>query len=879
LKKSITVVVTLFLVFSTSFAGVIASADSDQGLPRISLSCIPQCDSAFLSWERCPETTSYRISRNGKQIAFLSYEVDRYHDFFSLGNDTDTVIYSVEALDSSDSPIALSYTSVMTNKCTDDESCKTHLEYTVGNYMYRVNGVMEGPMEVAPEVTNGRTFLVIRYVTEPIGATIGWDGAEKKVTIETKSGKKIELWVGKPTAKIDGLDVQIDPDNSGVVPYVKNGRTLLPLRFSAENLGADGEDGVVWHSQEKRIELNVFDESCREIPYRWLLDVNSYDAETETLVCQNDFGVEFELSTDKIDLSSFKAGERVSVSGNIVEYTFGSNPTVACGNIDRLAVSVDSQNWFYGAVESVVCEGKKNKLFLIDALGERHEFETDLPLVCSLSLGAWIKLDLDGENVLDWRYVIDEIVEDASEEFGPIMLKVVSIDPTERIVGFNDFDDYVKNGSGAKRKAYRYQNQSILSSVETKRCYLVSGLVNQSGFKYITAVEEIPCPPMFDIELVHAPETAISGVQGIISIKVTNHNDFERRYESIFVDADTDGLFRPKQSSFKVESGSYFVAKFNFISSFEFEGLATYTVGVSCDGVEKTLDVSIMFEKPRIHLIPGNTEIRVKIGELGRYVYKVRNESESRIKIKSHMDAPEFPGTVKVEPEIAGISSGETETFIVTIFLDETAEYNQKYGINYGIKVNEAVISEPLVIVADRGDGPLITITGHTVESNKMVSINANVIWRGYEPKDIVVNWDVWGRDTTKKYDVDCFPIEFEFPCSGEFIVEIEAVTVSGESSTDSILIDIPGPRPSVQIIQEVESTGNYNEYLLYGSVNWNGLPEGKVKIEWDDGSVCEGFPCRVRFKKKDFLHLGVLTAKARSGEKCFKMILLFTFN
>lgn len=64
------------------------------------------------------------------------------------------------------------------------------------------------------------------------------------MTIEFKN-IKIDLWIGKNIAKVNGKDTAIDPNNLKVVPLILNGRTMLPDRFVAENLGCDvGWDGT-----------------------------------------------------------------------------------------------------------------------------------------------------------------------------------------------------------------------------------------------------------------------------------------------------------------------------------------------------------------------------------------------------------------------------------------------------------------------------------------------------------------------------------------------------------------------------------------------------------------------------------------------------------
>ena len=43
--------------------------------------------------------------------------------------------------------------------------------------------------------------------------------------------------IGSPTATINAKKTQIDPDNNKVVPIIKSGRTMVPLRFSASAMG------------------------------------------------------------------------------------------------------------------------------------------------------------------------------------------------------------------------------------------------------------------------------------------------------------------------------------------------------------------------------------------------------------------------------------------------------------------------------------------------------------------------------------------------------------------------------------------------------------------------------------------------------------------
>jgi hypothetical protein len=113
---------------------------------------------------------------------------------------------------------------------------KVTLVFTVGKPTVVMNGVTV-PMETAPVIENGRTILPVRYIATPLGAQVLWNAKEQKVTLI--GSKKVELWIGKPIARVDGFDVLIDPANPNVAPRIVGGRTMLPLRFISETFGAE----------------------------------------------------------------------------------------------------------------------------------------------------------------------------------------------------------------------------------------------------------------------------------------------------------------------------------------------------------------------------------------------------------------------------------------------------------------------------------------------------------------------------------------------------------------------------------------------------------------------------------------------------------------
>lgn len=79
---------------------------------------------------------------------------------------------------------------------------------------------------------NGRTQVPVRFVSEALGASVGWDGDTKTVTI-SQGSKKIEVVIGKMDYTINGEKSEMDTE-----ALLKEDRTFVPVRFVSEGLGA-----------------------------------------------------------------------------------------------------------------------------------------------------------------------------------------------------------------------------------------------------------------------------------------------------------------------------------------------------------------------------------------------------------------------------------------------------------------------------------------------------------------------------------------------------------------------------------------------------------------------------------------------------------------
>ena len=92
--------------------------------------------------------------------------------------------------------------------------------------------------DAAPVIRNDRTLVPIRIVTETLGGKVDWNGATKEVTLHI-DGKEIKMTVGKTLEKY------------GVAPVIIDGRTFVPVRFVADELGAT----VAWDDATKTVTI------------------------------------------------------------------------------------------------------------------------------------------------------------------------------------------------------------------------------------------------------------------------------------------------------------------------------------------------------------------------------------------------------------------------------------------------------------------------------------------------------------------------------------------------------------------------------------------------------------------------------------------------
>lgn len=101
--------------------------------------------------------------------------------------------------------------------------------------------------DVEPQLKNDRTFVPMRAIFERLGATLNWDQESQSVFAFGK-GNVITLQVGKKNANANGKNITLDAE-----PFVDNDRTLVPLRFVSEAMGAK----VDWKQESGALKIYI----------------------------------------------------------------------------------------------------------------------------------------------------------------------------------------------------------------------------------------------------------------------------------------------------------------------------------------------------------------------------------------------------------------------------------------------------------------------------------------------------------------------------------------------------------------------------------------------------------------------------------------------
>ncbi|NMA55113.1 MAG: AMIN domain-containing protein [Firmicutes bacterium] len=109
--------------------------------------------------------------------------------------------------------------------------------------------------DVDPIIHNDRTMVPLRIISEQLGAQVHWDGATRSVRVGLPAGH-IRLSIGNSTAYIHEQEYRLD-----AAPMIVGDRTMVPLRFIGEALGAQ----VRWDASTRTVYVTGAKAEVRQI--------------------------------------------------------------------------------------------------------------------------------------------------------------------------------------------------------------------------------------------------------------------------------------------------------------------------------------------------------------------------------------------------------------------------------------------------------------------------------------------------------------------------------------------------------------------------------------------------------------------------------------
>ncbi|MDD4048603.1 MAG: beta-propeller domain-containing protein [Clostridia bacterium] len=114
---------------------------------------------------------------------------------------------------------------------------------------------------------------IFTFVNSGIPIVNAMAGGDPELTIQKRLNNAIVLYTGSSLSLVNNEELQVDKENVEVVPFVKNGRVLVPLRFISENLQAN----VVWDKDTSAVTLTVGKKNVKFLPGNSVMVVNGKD--------------------------------------------------------------------------------------------------------------------------------------------------------------------------------------------------------------------------------------------------------------------------------------------------------------------------------------------------------------------------------------------------------------------------------------------------------------------------------------------------------------------------------------------------------------------------------------------------------------------------
>lgn len=239
-----------YFIFLNSTKGSIKLTDYNQWLKlQQDLKNIPESvQNVFIVMDKAPENFTDTLEGNLlKNILVKDIEKNVWvlcggADKFNAVVDNGVNYLYVPGVDAKEPAVVLLY--INDNEVTYQTVLLNETE--LKSVLVYVNGKKVNFPDQQPYINeNNRTMVPVRFISESLGAEVEWDDKNKTVIIQ-KNDKTIKLKIGENKADVNDEIIVFDTKAE-----LKNSRTMVPLRFISEALGAK----VNWINDTRTVEI------------------------------------------------------------------------------------------------------------------------------------------------------------------------------------------------------------------------------------------------------------------------------------------------------------------------------------------------------------------------------------------------------------------------------------------------------------------------------------------------------------------------------------------------------------------------------------------------------------------------------------------------
>jgi N-acetylmuramoyl-L-alanine amidase len=221
-------------------------------------------------------------------------------------------------------------------------------------------------MSVPPIIVADRTLVGVRFVGEAVGGKVEWDQEKRQATV-LRGSDSVMLTIGNEEALVNGQPVVME-----VPAQLVNDRTMVPLRFIAEALGAE----VEWDPQTRT--ANILRKPVDVTGFTYASGTDT--ARVQLTLSEQPLSVEPHTEGNKVVLEIYPARVAVDQASRTVYDTLMKGMRLsAAGRTVRLEVELwNSPSYSYTQSE----DGRQITLaFTHTVTGIRHYQDGRVPVV------------------------------------------------------------------------------------------------------------------------------------------------------------------------------------------------------------------------------------------------------------------------------------------------------------------------------------------------------------------------------------------------------------------------------------------------------------------------------------------------------------------